>query len=524
MKTYILKSISIAFIISILFSACKKNSLDLISKDKRVTLNFWKSPQDAEQALTGCYNTLYADGEGQLLLQSPTWDTFTDNAYSVNNIAGSTTFLSGNLSPNTGGFSQAYYKKPYIGIALVNNFLANAPKVVSGSTLDNYKGQVFFLRAFYYFYLTQLYGDVPMILDDSYASNFDFRVKKGSTPQADILKQIHSDLDSAIALLPDASYTDGHVVKGTAQGYKLRVLMFEKKYSDAHEVAKNIITDGKFALENEYDNNFMKPNQNSSKEIMFSVKFLAPNLAHSPSALGGISLTVSAIHWQNYLGTQNLIDTYQCTDGKDTATSTVYLAGKPYENRDPRMRKSFFFPGDGRAQGWPYVNSNSPIADYNQFPWLKGFYSPRKWVDPKVIDPGYASIDDQDFVQMRYADVLLLNAEALNELGRTAEAKPFVDQVRNRVKMPSLADGLDQTAMRKAIRYERRVEFALEGIRFFDLKRWGIAQQTLNGFVRNPLTPNIKSVYPSYYDIWPIPQSEVDYNRPMLNDHNKGYN
>ncbi|MBO9620472.1 MAG: RagB/SusD family nutrient uptake outer membrane protein [Niabella sp.] len=507
------------FLLAVLVvTGCKKSLLDLNPQDRLSLNSYWGSPADADFALNGCYNTLYASGNSYSIsmLESQAWDCFTDNAYSQNNSGGCLTITAGGLTPNTGAFQSSYYNNSYSAIGRINNFLANVGRVAPADQLGNYRGQALFLRAFYYFWLTQLYGGVPLTTDDPFTVKY--TQKKAAATPAAILTQINSDLDSAISYLPDNPYTDGHIVKGTAQAYKVRVLMYQQKYQDANAMAQQIISGKKFSLNPSYEENFRKPGQNSSKEIMFSVKFQQPNIVHQD----GVSITLSMAGWGNFSGTQNMIDFYQCTDGKDTATSAVYVKGQPYANRDPRMRMTFFFPGDGPANGWPFVTAVAPVGTPGLGGWLKGFYLGKKGIDPSIKDPSYSSLDDQDYVQMRYADVLLLNAEALNELGRPADAAPFVNQIRERVNMPDLPVGLSQSQMRDAIRYERRVEFTLEGIRYFDLRRWGIAKQVLDGFVPNPLAPTIKTKYPDNYALWPIPQTEIDFNKPELNQ-NPGY-
>ena len=205
----------------------------------------------------------------------------------------------------------------------------------------------------------------------------------------EVLKFVEEDLDLAIDALPDEGYSAGHAVKGTAQGYKVRVLLFEKKYTEAAPLAKQIIDGGQFSLYANYAGNFYKPAQNSSKEIMFSVKYQLSNIQHADAAL---SVTVQ--RWKGYLGTQDLIN--------------------EYEANDPRKTMSFFFPGDTRAQGWPFTGDLA-IATPGKDSWIDGYYPVKKWLTPGLENPDYGTLDDNDFVLLRYADVKLMFAEAQNE-------------------------------------------------------------------------------------------------------------
>ena len=158
---------------------------------------------------------------------------------------------------------------------------------------------------------------------------------------------------------------------------------------------------------------------------------------------------------------------------------------------------TFFFEGDTKAQGWPFTGDHS-VATVEKDSWLNGYYTVKKWLTPSLTNPDYGALDDNDFVLLRFADVKLMYAEAQNEAGAPdASVYQQVNEVRARpgVNMPSLPAGLSKEQMRDRIRHERRVEFAMEGLRYFDLRRWGTATQKLNGFVPNPLVPTVKTKY-----------------------------
>ncbi|WP_018614516.1 RagB/SusD family nutrient uptake outer membrane protein [Segetibacter koreensis] len=484
---------------SILFVSCKKDLLDVSPPDQLSTSVFWKTEADADLALTGLYNYLYASGGGYATSQYTVmaWDNFSDDSYGQYDYGGGTSALTSGLTPLSGGFVNSYYTNNYRAIAAINSFLANVDKVLTGDKLSVYKGEAYFLRAFNYFWLAQLYGNVPVVKADPFT--LDYKKGLAKSERAEVLQFIESDLDSAIAALPNITYSSGHAVKGTAQGYKVRVLLFEKKYSEAAALAKQVIDDNNYSLNPNYASNFYKPDQNSSKEIMFSVKYQLPNIQHQD-----VALAVHLQRWKGELGTQDLIN--------------------EYEAGDPRKTMTFFFAGDTKAQGWPFTGDLS-VAMIGKDSWLNGYYTVKKWLTPSLTNPDYGALDDNDFVLLRLADVKLMYAEAQNEAGG-ADATVYqqVNEVRARpgVNMPSLPSGLSKEQMRDRIRHERRVEFAMEGLRYFDLRRWGIATQKLNGFVPNPLVPTIKTKYEDKYEFWPIPQTEIDRNAPVL-VQNPGY-
>lgn len=504
---------------TVFLTSCDKDLLNVAPPDKLSTTIFWKSPSDADLALTGLYNFLGAGAPGGLGQYQPyIWDDFSDNSHSFSDRGGALSMLYSGLTPTTQGFMSIYYPQNYKAIAAINSFLANVGKVLEGEKLKMYKGQAFFLRAFNYFWLAKLYGNVPIVKDDPFTISP--KAHLATSKRTDVLAFIESDLDSAIAYLPDVSPYDGHAVKGTAEGYMVRVLLFENKYAQAAVIAKQIIDSKKFSLNPCYSCNFYKPNQNSSKEIMFSVQFLPPIIIHPNGASDMLTLGSFSSYSQ---GTQDLVDSYESIDGKSIGTSSLYDPQNPYENRDPRMRMTLFFPGDIKAQGWP--SDNNPAIP-GKGGWREGYFRVKKWLTPGVsADAGYANqpTDANDWVLLRYADILLMYAEAQNEaVGPDASVYNAVNLVRERAGMPDLLTGLMQDQMRDAIRYERRAEFALEGIRFFDLRRWGIAEQVMNGFVPNALFPNIKAVYEPKFEYWPIPQYEIDFNAPEMKQ-NPGY-
>ncbi|MCU7547972.1 RagB/SusD family nutrient uptake outer membrane protein [Chitinophagaceae bacterium LB-8] len=499
MKSYSKYIIHYCFIASLFFSSCKKDLLDVTPPDQLSTTVFWKTEADADLALTGLYNYLYASGGGYATSQYTivSWDNYSDDSYGQYNYGGGTSALRSGITPSSSEFVANYYVNNYRAIAAINSFLANVGKVLSGNKLTAYKGEAYFLRAFNYFWLAQLYGNVPIVKDDPFG--MDYKNGLAKSERADVLKFIESDLDSAIAALPNTTYSSGHAVKSTAQGYKVRVLLFEKKYAEAAALAKQIITDNFYSLNPNYASNFYKPDQNNSKEIMFSVKYLLPNIQHQD-----VAIAVHLQRWKGELGTKDLIN--------------------EYEAGDPRKTMTFFMPGDTKAEGWPFTGDLS-VATPGKDSWIEGYYAVKKWLTPGLVNPDYGALDDNDYVLLRFADIKLMYAEAQNEaVGPDASVYQQVNEVRARpgVNMPPLPQGLSKDQMRERIRHERRVEFAMEGLRYFDLRRWGIAEQKLNGFIPNPLAPTVKTKYESKYEFWPIPQTEVDRNKPVL-VQNPGY-
>ncbi|WP_221393751.1 RagB/SusD family nutrient uptake outer membrane protein [Dyadobacter sp. NIV53] len=217
MKNHI-KFLVLTFLVTTLSLTSCTDVLDVTPPDKLSTSIFWKTEADADLALTGLYNFLYASGGGYATSQYQVfaWDNFSDDSYGQYNYGGGTTALSSGITPQSGDFVLNYYANNYKAIAAINSFLANVDKVLTGEKLARYQSEAYFLRAFNYFWLAQLYGNVVIVTEDPFS--VDFKSTRAKSEKADVLKLIEEDLAKAIAGLPDNAYKDGHAMKTTAQG------------------------------------------------------------------------------------------------------------------------------------------------------------------------------------------------------------------------------------------------------------------------------------------------------------------
>jgi starch-binding outer membrane protein, SusD/RagB family len=487
-------------------TGCKK-LLDKNPTDKFSSGTFWKTQNDADMALTGVYsfliqgynytsstNTGQGWGAG-----TPYWETLSDNAYSGawGNVS------TGFIDPTTGTIQSDAYYTPYRAIEASNVFLANIGKVSMDATVKNrYIAEVRFIRGYYYFLLTQLYGDVvyysqPLGTDP--ASN-----QLGRTPKAIVVDSVLSDFNFAAANLPNTAYmtssSSGHVVRGTALGFLTKVYLTQHDFVQAAATAKTIMNEGKFSLyQGGYRNLFLKPGQNNNPEIMFSGRYQIPN-AYSPA---DYLYTYSA----SFQPSKNLVDDYEMIDGLPITQSPLYNSSKPYDNRDPRLLATVLVTGTKYKGGISFDPAAAGATT--------GF------LNKKGVDSTRATVigtqSDQDWVYLRYADVLLMYAEAQNEVaGPDASVYSAVNAVRQRasVNMPPLPAGLTQDQMRTRIQHERRIELAMEGQRYFDLKRWRLDRVIIpaikdpNGTTRS---------FPLRDTLWPVPQAEIDIARSYGN-------
>ncbi len=501
-------------ILSVVFGGCD-DFLDKQPHNKISAGKFWQNKADIEMALTANYGFMHgADGapwdnplRGMWGYMASNWDNLTDNSYGQHNYGSTKAIASGDISSTTGGYISGVYKICYQAIARANIFLDELAKYEGNDISDQDKkkieAEVRFLRAFHYFQLYCFYGDVPLVLEPLNLEN-----QKQTKVSADkVLEQVITDLDFAINNLGTTPYYDnaGHVTRSTAQAMKARVLVYaayDRSGTPDLELMKEvqdlcIAVIPQYTLSPVFEDVFQDAGQAGNKEIIFSVNYLAPD--NVPAY--GVDLVLGG--WSAVTPLQNFVDAFECSDGLPWGESPLTDPDNPMENRDPRLSKTVF----AEYVDWGGGNINIPS---NATPTG---YGVKKLLDPGNTPYEYTSFSQQNTVVLRLAEVLLMYAEAQNEISGPGEAVyDAVNSIRYRVQMPALPQGLSKEKMRERIRHERRVELAFEGLRYFDLKRWNIAGEVLNN-VTDGLLPY---KWEDKFYHWPIPQEEIDKNHGTL--------
>ncbi|MCG8308877.1 MAG: RagB/SusD family nutrient uptake outer membrane protein [Cytophagales bacterium] len=503
MKNIFKYCIVIVFVLTV--TSCEdfleKQPLDQISSE-----TFWKTPEDVEMGVIGVYSRLQSTTFNYFRMN---WDAMSDNAYQRHNHQNILTLAQGNVEATSGGIVNSIYSDCYRGISACNIFLEEVENVEMDESLKNrYKGEVLFLRALFYFTLTEFYGGVPIYtlpvtVDDAI-------VKQAS--KTDVISQVLSDLDFAISNLPAAPYS-GNAVKGSAMALKAKVLMHNDNWSEAAGLAKQIIDGnaGEFSLSDDYRGLFISAGQSNNPEIMFSTKYLGPDNV----ATWGQDIEFG--WWNSLQPMQALADAYEDINGLPIDDpNSIYDPNDPKANRDPRFDYTI------RLEDEPVVRSDG--YEWNGGEGTFTGMIVRKGMDEELVPLGYAVVNqsDADFVVMRYAEVLLMYAECQNEAnGPDQSIYDAVNEIRTRpsVNMPPLPTGLSKDQMRERIRHERQVELGLEGLRYWDLKRWGTAE-TVIPTIMDP--GDIQRQFdPSKHYLFPFPLSETDINTEL--DQNPGY-
>lgn len=503
---------------------CSKALLDTKPNDKYNESNFWESDAAVNAALSGCYNPLTRSGlfGGDA---TPLWEeTATPNAYNYSNAMGFNLIAEGRQQSNDGGIIKNRWHDCYVGIGRCNSFLANVDKVeMSEKAKESMKGEVRFLRGLYYFMLENYYGGVPLILDPP---NLAKQADLPRNSRDEVVAQILKDLDSAAAVLPlKYSKSDvGRATKGAALALKARVLLYEasplfntsndkSKWQAAADAAKAVIDlpGTGYGLFNNYRDLFLPQNENN-KEVIFDVQFIYPGLGTSFDLIG-----------KQYNTNAPLLDLAQAYDMKNGLPITDPASGfdpeNPYKNRDPRLYGTIFFPGDTLMEV-PVDNERFAVTGFG----MKKYTIYDKGPAPAGMSDLKSGQSETNFIVIRYADVLLMYAEALNEVSDPSpEVYKALNDIRKRVNMPEITGTHSQSELRQIIHHERRIELAGEALYYNDIRRWKTAENVLNETIRSydGSKIEVRTFDPSRDYFWPIPLTETDLN-PNL-EQNPGY-
>lgn len=453
-----------------LFASCS-DFLERAPKDALSPSTFWKTENDAYLALVGCYDGF--EGATTLLFL----DCMSDNAYNFHRHEGYQAYAKGDLSASETGASWFSFGS----IHRCNNFLANIDNVefTKPELKTTYVGEVRFLRAYFYFIRTMFYGDFPLFTEN-FEDPEDAKIPR--TPKAEVQKFVIDELKAAIPALPskDEVAAGGRISKGAAQALLMRFYLYLGEYQNALDMAKSI--EG-YSLFNEgYEELFLVANQECD-EIILGIQRVENDKSFSFTSF----LPNSAGGWSSVVPTQQLVDAYETEDGltiQEAKAAGKYDPANPYLKRDPRLRATIIYPG----QNWNGKIYNSVLDGNNDYPTkannaTKTGYNFKKYISNLEQYPsGYWNTSRHSFM-FRYAEVLLTIAEAKIEMNQIDdEVYDCLNKIRVRAGMPEVdrSKYADQAALRELLRRERRVEFAYEGLRRFDIVRWDIAKEVMN--------------------------------------------
>ena len=435
----------------LLGTGCQKDLLNKVNPNQPAVGTFWQTQADAQAGLTAAYSALQLPGTYARWIHFAN-DIRSDEGYSLSpwtDLANFTRFVQFdyNLEP-----TRVIYEDHYRGVFRCNQILANVPAITTmdATVQKTVLAEAHFLRAVYYFNLVEHFGNVPMLLEPSTITT--------TTPQATVEEgqaQVEKDLLAAIADLP-VNNDVGHATKGSAQGMLARLYMLQRKWQAASTLLGAIIDSKKYSLVPSYLDNFTVANENNSESV-FEVQFSSANQGGGQDVAGASE----GFERPQFFGPPGI----GWTDGRARPWLVNEISEKTVSGDvDPRRDITVFH--------YPMLLFNKSYED-RKVPTTDTFW--HKYEDDRTQDfENYFS--GINFRLIRYADILLMQAEALNELGQTSAALPLINQVRTRssVNLAPLAATFDQAGMRTQLMHERVCELAGEGTRWLDLKRWGL--------------------------------------------------
>ena len=514
MKYKIYNYIAGFFSLAIISTSCV-NDEDLFQVDPNndAVDSFWKTDQDAVEGVNAAYGSLLTDGtymrSTPLLLDLKGDDSRSNSPWgSMYNVG---RFNSNVSDAAIYGWA---YETYYQGIYRANQVLENVPNIAfTDATFKNrILGEARFLRGLYLFHAVNMFKNVPV--PTQIAAFYPQKT------EAEGWAQVIADFKAAADLLP-VSHPDinnkGRATKGAALGYLGKAYLFTKDFPNAKIAFKQVIDLGVYSLVSNYRDNFTDTNENNS-ESLFEVQFSrsaggvdlgwggAPATGWGKTSARAITYGPRAFGWTDVQPTFTLFNEFKqektITNTDDPRLDATMFYNKPGVKLYGQTFSTFYAGNPGDLNDLfcrKYQNSDGAYA--NEFDWRSG-------INERLL---------------RYADILLMYAECLNETSDTPGAYQYIQMVRNRVGLPNLATvkpGMNQVQMREQIGHERFLEFPLEGHRFDDIRRWGWLHDPVKLAWLKSRDVEFNS-YTAGREFFPIPQLEMDNNPGTI--QNDGY-
>jgi hypothetical protein len=494
---YILASTSI---IVFGLTSCNKY-LDRQLESSYTQRDYYKNSAEVEAALIGVYNAIGArtisPGFGNPTPYYAKMDLYTE--------LGLERGLSGTIASGTYDVTNGTVAELWAGfyqvIQRANNtlfYMQQAKAVMPAADYARVQAEAKVIRAMAYWHLIAYYGDIPFLTEPPTQEQLS-SIRR--TSKKTIIDFLLKDLEGAAASLNWLPEQAGRVSKGVAMGLGARLAMLDGNYNYAATITDNIIANGPYSLNPVYENLFRKNGQasNVANEIMWYYPFGDAD-AGSFNYLQLVQGSRNNGGQSSHFPSQFMVDLYECRDGQTIATSPLYNPARPNQNRDPRMRHSVFVPGDTMiVQGFTSIIFNftsGRAATFNPTTRAIAFpssvtnqdssnpFGPRlngngnlwkKYSADRDVNGTAGNLYKVGWLYMRFAEILLINAEAHAEKGSPASTiATSVNRVRARAGMPNVSAAVlaNPTALKNLVRKEKMVELANEGLHMADLRRW----------------------------------------------------
>lgn len=466
-------------IASLTFTSCE----DFLTEEVRGQQNldtYFQSAEEAEAFITGCYQAITFGGWWNINTVWLLSEMCSDDGWMGNTSQSQSDYISLAHYQGTGqsnGAISNFWQYRYKGILRCNIAVERISQAdFSDEEMKNrLVAEARFLRGYFYFELVKNFGGVPLITGFLLPEEIQGITRASAE---DVYKFIEDDLKAAADVLPQRSQyaaTDmGRATRGAALGLLGKVYLYQSKWQEAHDVLKTVIDEGEYKLLDNFGD-VWDVDHNNSEESLFEVQYMYDGTY----ALGG-SLTVIT--------------------GARSGPGDGWSWGQPTAN----LEQAYIDAGDTERLRWTiiktgcteiagennfdkFVENNTKIANYKDYIEKYGWDPECYIIDPsqhksaRIVRKYFVPIEKRPEVYnidkipldhriLRYADVLLMYAEACNELGEDGTARTYLNEVRNRVKLPAVTSSGNE--LRKAIRLERRLELAWEQNRIYDIRRW----------------------------------------------------
>ncbi|PWU01313.1 MAG: RagB/SusD family nutrient uptake outer membrane protein [Bacteroidetes bacterium] len=481
---------SVAAILGVLATfSCSKSFLDVPPQGQQKAEAFWQSEADATKAVNSMYGNLRSWTQvafAPIAIES----LGSDDAEKGSNPTDATFMnkFDNFTASSTEGQIQDFWNGEYAQINLTNQVLDNVPGITMDENLKaRYLAEAKFLRAYAYFRLVRAFGDVPLRLHVPVNAS-EYNIPR--TPKEQVWAAIEQDLTDAASVLPQSYGANdvGRATKGAALGLHAKVAMYLKKWDDVLSYTNQVMTMG-YQLFPDFEQLFRIPNENNVESIFeIQCTYVPGNCDFSNSQYSQVQGVRASYGggWGFNVPTQDLVDAFE--------------AG------DPRKDATIIFRGETTPEG----DAIPPTGD-------NPMYNQKSYVPFGDYGGECSEGSEQNVRVMRFAEILLMNAEAANETGNSTLALSSLNAVRARARggnnaiLPDVTV-TDKDQLRDAIWKERRVELAMEFDRFFDLVRQG----------RGPSVLGSKGFVAGKNEVWPIPQNEIDLSAGVLTQ-NPGY-
>lgn len=539
-------NISILAAAALVLAGC--NGMENPPQNQYTDANFW-SAERAQYMVNTAYSQMYSAGK--------LWDDeqLSDNLFDVRSGSSLGRVLrTGSANSATGGFN-SQWGDCYTCIKSCHIFLDNVDNVsgMDEAAKARLVAEARFIRAFEYFRLINFYGDVPFFTKDITATEAQTISR---TPKAEVLAFIRTELSEIIPMLPkrdDMPASDnGRITKAAAQMLLVRTYLYQQDTDWAaveRETAKLINNQaefGTYALCPTYASVFDEENEYNEEVILD--RAYVPNLITTDVMQDRIPLSRSG-RVLGIVPIQSLVDNYLTIGGYTISEAgTDYDPANPYENRDPRMAATIIYDGYDwdanvpaahnffQGRGKIYIDPNRPESagsedryDPSANSSRTGYYT-RKWYSPQAAGQNASGLN---YIMMRYADVLLMYAEAMMEQNKLTEAvwNQTIRPIRARAgftaaKALDFPAGKSLAELRTIIRNERRSELAIEGLRWYDIMRWKAGSQYFTGKPEGAsFAVDLGATYKFDENrdyLFAVPQTQIDLNENLL-PQNPGY-